>query len=299
MLKHLNQSEISPARVVILGGTGFVGGELVKLLNLQKVPILSLGSEDLNLLDKDSELKLSSLLNPDDVLVFISAIAPCKNLEMMQSNILMAQTVCNVLTKAPVHHVIYISSDAVYKDSTELISESSPAEPGSLHGAMHLSRELALKGICPSNLTIIRPTLIYGLNDPHNGYGPNQFRRLAADGKNITLYGNGEERRDHVFVQDVASLICKCIYWRSLGVINAVSGQVVSFFDLATYIAAQYLPVVSIISQARSAPMPHNGYRAFDSSSLQLSFPEFKSTSWRHGLDLVASEVTKLSNGTK
>ena len=291
MLKQLNQHEITPPRVVILGGSGFVGGELVKLLNLQKVVILSLGSKDLNLLEKGSELRLAKLLKPNDVLVFISAIAPCKNLEMMQSNILMAQTVCDALIKAPVHHVIYISSDAVYKDSTELISESSPAEPGSLHGVMHLSRELALKVICPSNLTIIRPTLIYGFNDPHNGYGPNQFRRLAADGKNIVLYGNGEERRDHVFVHDVALLISKCIYWRSVGLINAVSGEVVSFFDLANYIADQYLPRVSMVQQARSGPMPHDGYRAFDSSSLQLAFPEFERTPWKKGLDLVARQM--------
>jgi UDP-glucose 4-epimerase len=291
MLKHLNQHEISPARVVILGGSGFVGGELVKLLNFQKIAILNLGSKDLNLLEKGSELRLSNLLKPDDVLVFISAIAPSKDLEMMQSNILMAQTVCNALTKVPVHHVIYISSDAVYKDSTELISETSPAEPGSLHGVMHLARELALKAVCESKLAIIRPTLIYGLNDPHNGYGPNQFRRLATDGKNIVLHGNGEERRDHVFVRDVALLISKCISRGSVGLINAVSGQVVSFFDLANYIADQYFPKVSTLHQARLGPMPHNGYRAFNSSSLQLAFPEFESTPWKKGLDLVASEM--------
>jgi UDP-glucose 4-epimerase len=297
MLKHLNQHEVAPARVVILGGSGFVGGELVKLLNLQKASILNLGSKDLNLLEKDSESKLSSLLKPDDVLVFISAIAPCKNLEMLQSNILMAQTVCNTLTKTPVHHVIYISSDAVYKDSTELISESSPAEPESLHGVMHLVRELALKAVCGLKLAIIRPTLIYGFNDPHNGYGPNQFRRLAADGKNIVLYGHGEERRDHVFVQDVALLIYKCIYWRSIGLINAVSGQVVSFFDLANHIADQYLPRVSTVYKVRSGPMPHDGYRAFDSSSLQLSFPEFEPTPWKNGLEILASELLMSAKG--
>ena len=28
-------------------------------------------------------------------------------------------------------------------------------------------------------LCIVRPTLVYGANDPHNGYGPNKFIRLA------------------------------------------------------------------------------------------------------------------------
>ena len=48
------------------------------------------------------------------------------------------------------------------------------------------------------DLAILRPTLIYGAGDPHNGYGPNRFRRLAATGKPIILFGEGEERRDHV-----------------------------------------------------------------------------------------------------
>jgi nucleoside-diphosphate-sugar epimerase len=42
------------------------------------------------------------------------------------------------------------------------------------------------------------------MGDPHNGYGPNRFRRLAAAGQEIVLFGGGEERRDHVLVDDVA-----------------------------------------------------------------------------------------------
>ena len=44
-------------------------------------------------------------------------------------------------------------------------------------------------------LALIRPTLVHGLDDPHNGYGPNRFRRLAATGREIVLFGEGEERR--------------------------------------------------------------------------------------------------------
>jgi nucleoside-diphosphate-sugar epimerase len=39
------------------------------------------------------------------------------------------------------------------------------------------------------------------MGDPHNGYGPNRFRRLAAGGEEIVLFGEGEERRDHVQVE--------------------------------------------------------------------------------------------------
>ena len=55
-------------------------------------------------------------------------------------------------------------------------------------------------------LAILRPTLIYGEKDPHNGYGPNQFRRKANKGEAITLFGEGEERRDHVAIDDVRGM---------------------------------------------------------------------------------------------
>ena len=60
-------------------------------------------------------------------------------------------------------------------------------------------------------LAFLRPTLIYGANDPHNGYGPNRFRRQAAKGETITLFGEGEEKRDHVPVDDVAALVSACV----------------------------------------------------------------------------------------
>ena len=47
---------------------------------------------------------------------------------------------------------------------------------------MHLMRENMLK-LLDVKLCIVRPTLIYGTNDPHNGYGPNQFIRLAQSKK--------------------------------------------------------------------------------------------------------------------
>jgi len=38
---------------------------------------------------------------------------------------------------------------------------------------MHLTREMILKNKFNKILCILRPTLIYGPGDSHNGYGPN------------------------------------------------------------------------------------------------------------------------------
>ena len=107
----------------------------------------------------DAATRLAGELRPDDVLVFVSAHAPVKNVAMLMENIRMGEAVCAALKDRPVAHVIYISSDAVYKDSAEPISESSCAEPGSLHGAMHLTREVMLRNEFSGPLAFVRPTL--------------------------------------------------------------------------------------------------------------------------------------------
>ena len=53
-----------------------------------------------------------------DSLVFISAIAPCKNKEMYDKNILMINNFVKAVFKCKIRHFIYISSDAFYKNST-------------------------------------------------------------------------------------------------------------------------------------------------------------------------------------
>ena len=57
----------------------------------------------------------------------------------------------------------------------------------------------------------MRPTLIYGKKDPHNGYGPNKFLRKISSNQNIDLFGKGEERRDHVYIEDVVEVILLCL----------------------------------------------------------------------------------------
>jgi nucleoside-diphosphate-sugar epimerase len=253
--------------------------------------VLGLDQKQLDLVAADASEKLAALLHADDTLVFVSAKAPVRNLAMLRDNLLMAETVCGALKKSPVAHLVYLSSDAVYKDSPEPLVESSCAEPGSLHGAMHLTRELALRSDFAGPFAIVRPTLVYGLDDPHNGYGPNRFRRLAAEGKEIVLFGEGEERRDHVAVTDIAELVRLIVAHKSFGIVNAVSGEVVSFRELAEFAAGEFAPHVNVVGSARSGTMPHNGYRPFSDAVIRQAFPGFHFCSWREGLTKVHAQM--------
>jgi nucleoside-diphosphate-sugar epimerase len=206
---------------------------------------------------------------------------------MLRENLVMAEAVCAALKKTPVAHLVYLSSDAVYRDSKEPLTEASCAEPASYHGVMHLAREVALRQEYAGPLAIVRPTLVYGLGDPHNGYGPNRFRRLAAEGKEIVLFGEGEERRDHVDVEDIADLVRSILLYRSAGIANAVSGQVASFREIAEFVASEFTPRVAVKGSPRTGTMPHGGYRPFDNRAVLAAFAGFRFKGWREGLAAV------------
>lgn len=284
MLEHLNGAAEPPARVVVLGAAGFVGGAIVKRLRSAGTNVVALGRSDVDLLAADAAEHLIRLLEPTDAVVAASAVAPCVSPEMMVENMVIARAIVTALAASPVAHVINISSDAVYSDSAEPLSESSCASPTSLHGAMHLAREVMFRTSLSAPLAVLRPTLLYGGADPHNGYGPNRFMRSAKLGKPIVLFGEGEERRDHVFIDDVAEIAKRVLDHRSRGELNIATGVVSSFREIADWVGALAGGGVVIETVPRSGPMPHNGYRAFSIDSSRRAFPDFRYTPLDHGL---------------
>ncbi len=297
MLEHTQTPPVDPSRVVVLGAAGFVGGASLDLLRANGIPTEAIGRGDIDLLSPSATDLLATRLHPRDSLVVISARAPCKDTVMLRENILMMEKVCEALKNQPVAHVVYVSSDAVYGDEPLPLTEASPAAPGSIHGVMHLARELMLQDCIMAPLALLRPTLIYGATDPHNGYGPNRFRRLAAAGEDIVLFGEGEERRDHVLVHDVAELVLRVLRHRSKGILNIATGSVASFHDIARDIADMFDTPAKVKSSPRVGPMPHNGYRPFDSAGTITAFPDFVYTSLADGLWQTHNEMLRNRNG--
>ena len=77
---------------------------------------------------------------------------------------------------------------------------------------------------------------------------------------------------------------------RSTGVVNAATGVVTSFSQIAQWVGTA-VGSTSIALVPRSMPMPHNGYRAFDTGALSLAFPDFRTRLPQDGLrDLAEQE---------
>ena len=269
--KFLNRNKKFPKRVVILGSTGIISTNLQRILKKKNIKFISVGRSKFDLKSKKTIKKLRKKIKKRDSIIFIAAEAHVKNSEMFLNNIKICETVCGSLEKKKIDQLIYISSDAVYADIKGKITEKTVTSPNSFHGLMHMTRELMLKNKFKKLLCILRPTLIYGLGDTHNGYGPNRFVGLATKNKPMLIFGNGEERRDHIFVDDLVKIIAKCLEKKALGILNLVSGKVYSFKYLAKLIIAETKSNSKLIKIKRKGPMPHNGYRPFNKNLLQQS----------------------------
>ena len=115
--------------------------------------------------------------------------------------------------------------------------------------------------------------------------GPNKFRRQANRGEAIVLFGEGEERRDHVDVDDIAERSSACVLERrSAGTLNIATGDGCEFprrrRQGGRTVAAQGRDQ----SSPRKGPMPHNGYRPFDPAATLKRFRDFRYTPIDDGL---------------
>lgn len=282
MLKHLNERPDFSRRAVVIGSSGFVGGAIVLALRRYGIQALGLTSKEVDLLSADAAMTLTSQLQADDTVVFVSAIAPARNSAQFIQNLRMAEVLVQALAAQPVAHVVYISSDAVYSDNANPVTEGSCCQPSSIHGMMHAARELVFRTETKAPLAILRPSLLYGALDPHNGYGPNRFRRLASKGEQITLFGNGEEMRDHVYIEDVGNIVALVLAHRSAGVLNIATGVSTSFRRVAEMITERVSKPVDINGTPRKNPITH---RHFDITACLKAFPNFHYTPLAIGLE--------------
>jgi nucleoside-diphosphate-sugar epimerase len=295
LIRQQHDSPQLPKRVVVLGSRGFVASHLIARLGSLGVETLALSAERCDLRDPASEAALRAQVRPDDALVFVSALTPDRgrDIRTLMMNLAMGEHVSAFLAQAPCSHVIYISSDAVYADDCNPVRETSCCDPSSNHGLMHLVRERMLAQTlkppgCP--LLILRPSLLFGVGDTHNGYGPNRFLRTALAEKRITLFGAGEEMRDHVWVEDLCRLAVLGLGHRSEGVLNVATGQSVSFGDIARMIAGGVGGGVEVVETPRQNPVTH---RHFDISETLRSFPTFAYTPIDEALGSVLGAIVR------
>jgi UDP-glucose 4-epimerase len=289
-LSHIYDAPRKPARLVVLGAGGFLGGRLLKACEAAGIEAAALGSRDIDLGDAAAPARLAQHLRAKDALVFLAALTPDKGRDSgtLMRNLAMARAVVEAARNVDIAQLVYASSDAVYSFADALICEKTPAVPLDLYGAMHRTRELMLVAEAKAPLAILRLTAIYGAGDTHNSYGPNRFLRQALKDGRIPLFGNGEETRDHLHVDDAVDLVLKVVTHGSTGLLNLATGKSETFRAVAEMIAAIAPRPIEVAPSPRQNPVTH---RHFDGTNLIRAFPGTRFKPLSEGLSMMLAGV--------
>ena len=261
-------------RVALLGSKGFIGAHL-------EAGLRPLGLEYAGYDLPDVDLTKSCDLAFDEQTAVVMTAGVKRQwgdtLEAFQQNVTMAVNVARALEKHPVARLIFFSSAAVYGEEHENthITEETPVRPTSLYGAAKFAAECMFRKVLPAGFVAIRPPLIYGPGDTSKSYGPAGFAHAAKNRESVTLWGEGDEKREFVFVLDVVALVTRLVTSNYAGPLNVATGRARTFREAAAISGA------NITTQPRSKPKVDHG---FDNQRLTTLFPDFRFRSLEEGM---------------
>ena len=275
------------AQVVILGASGFIGKALSRALaGDAATKVIEHSSKTLDLTRPEALSALDAVAGPEATLVLASALTPDRgqNLDTLGANLAMATNVARALDRQRFGHVIYIGSDAVYGFDVNPVTETTPVAPAGAYGFGKYAGEKILEIVTSPRsipLLILRVAGVYGPGDPHGSYGPNSFARSMAKDRTLRMFGDGEEERDHIFVDDVGRLAAALLRARATGVLNVATGEARSFAEVAKAVRDLVPYDVTINNAPRKGPVTH---RRYDTSRLRQAVPGFRFTPFSEGL---------------
>lgn len=287
--------------VVILGHSGFIGSRLEQILSRDTaIDITGKSLPDIDLTDKESIEKLKPYLSSETTLILLAAVKRQfgDTLDVYRSNMTMIENLCCLLTDCPVKRIIYFSSAAVYGEETDNteISESTLVNPTSYYGiAKYNSERLLNKSVIdhPSmSLVCLRPPLIYGPGDPAKTYGPSGFTAVASNQESITLWGDGKEYREFIYVDDVCEIVRFLIYNDFSGELNLVSGTRYTFADVIALLEERFTSLV-VNQRERTKTKADNAFLANKIHALLPS--DFCFTSLEQGIDNLITSYNNVS----
>lgn len=256
--------------VLVTGGAGFIGSHLVDLLIAEGVKQLTvidnffLGTDanlaeayrcmpDLRVLHVDAAndfvlRQAFSTLEAVDVVFDLAVIPLPTSLERPQfsfeTNVRITATLCELLREGVYGTLVHFSSSEAYGSAkTVPMNEDHPLDPLTPYAASKAASDHLVRTYAATfaiDALVVRP---------FNNYGPRQNARQYAgiipsmlrcvfEGRTFTLFGNGQQTRDYLYVTDTARAVLAmyaCPQAQGL-VVNIGSGQEISIIELKTKI---------------------------------------------------------------
>ena len=249
-------------KCLVIGHSGFIGRHFCQHFRTVYPQIIISGTseEDLDMTASNGHTILARLIDEETCIVMMAAVKrqSSDDPDAFLANIKMLVNLAKVISKQPIGRLVYLSSAAIYGEdvSHAAITEKTLPTPRSYYGmAKYAAENLLIKAIGEerkNRLVLVRPTTIFGADEPGTAYGPAGFLKRALNGETITLWGDGSELRDFVHVDDAVRILARLCVSDFSGLINLVSGESLSFKDIIMEISKLRMQEVKIVSRQRS-----------------------------------------------
>ncbi|SEI01308.1 NAD-dependent epimerase/dehydratase family protein [Pseudomonas asplenii] len=295
---------MADAPILITGGAGFIGSNLVELLlakgySVRVLDDLSTGKRSNLALDDprveliegdvaDATLVAQSMIGCQAV-VHLAAVASVQAsvddpVRTHQSNFIGTLNVCEAMRQAGVKRVLFASSAAVYGNNGEgeSIVEDTPKAPLTPYASDKLASEYYFDfyrrqhGLEP---VIFRFFNVFGpRQDPSSPYSGviSIFSERAEKGLPITVFGDGEQTRDFIYVGDLVDVLVQALEAPRAeeGAINVGLNRSTTLKQMLQALSEVVGPLPPVnYSAARSGDIRHS--RANNQRLLErFSFPE-------------------------
>jgi UDP-glucose 4-epimerase len=297
-------------RVLITGGAGFIGTNLIETLtadsSVRSVVVVDDLSNAKQPARTDIEFHEASILDADalaratagcDAVVHLAAIGSvprsvAEPLRSLEANAMGTAGVLQAATRAGVGHVIVASSSSVYGANPTLPKhEGLLPQPVSPYAVSKLATETA--AIAWASCYDLR-TLAFRF---FNVYGPHQpadhdyaaviprFTAAALAGEPLPVHGDGTQSRDFTFVDTVTTTIADALR-RTVAhetPVNLALGTRATLLDVVDCLATTLGRSLRVDHQPqRAGDVPHS---QADATLLRSLFPDVQATSLAHGIE--------------
>jgi len=202
--------------IILLGGSGFLGNHLIK--ELQKTNYNFKTMFHKNELPENIETFSGSVNTPDslfenisegDIVINLTGQIIQNDSNFLNKSVNQTLNILNACKKNKVKKIIFASSINVYGDqSGKSFDENDSLNPTTQYGLTKMKIEQTCENFSKQfdlPITILRFSLIYGTGQVSGFFG--NIQKSFKTSEPITIYHNGEQSRDVIFVDDAIKAI--------------------------------------------------------------------------------------------